>query len=168
MPDVQARGAILLCPPVGREYTYSHPAFVKLATGLAQLGFATLRFDYRSTGDSFERTGEDPEGFARDVRFAFEFVHRLGLAHTAIVGMRLGANFVSIQRLAAPVDAVVLWDPCVSGRSFLREERAFALFAGIRMEENSDAPDLPAFKLSPEMAKEIANLDLLAAQPVPA
>ena len=167
VPDVQARGAIVLCPPVGREYSYAHPTFVQLAIRLAQLGFATLRFDYRSTGDSFERTDPDREGFAHDVRSAVEFVRHLGAVHVGLVGMRLGANFVGVQRPESPVDAAVLWDPCVSGRSFLREERAFSLFAGIRLGESIDGRDLPAFKLSPEMVNEITDIDLMTDQQVP-
>ena len=166
MPDVPARGAIVLCPPLGREYTYSHATFRQLADRLVELGFAVLRFDYRSTGDSFERAGPDPHGFAHDVQSAVEFVRELGADHIGMVGMRLGANFAGAQLASTPLDAVVLWDPCASGRSFLREQRALAFFAGVRMDESPDALDLPAFKLSPDMAQEIVDVDLLADKPL--
>jgi hypothetical protein len=84
----------------------------------------------------------------------------MGLAHGGIVGMRLGANFASVQGFE-PVDAVVLWDPCPTGRSFLREQRLLGLLAGAdAAEENVDPLDLPGFKVSPEMANEISGLDL--------
>ncbi len=164
MPDASTRGAVVLCPPLGREYTNSHLTFVQLATRLTHLGFAALRFDYRSTGDSFDRIADVPDrcGFARDVRFAVDFVRSMGLAHVGIVGMRLGANFASVQGFE-PVDAVVLWDPCPTGRSFLREQRLLGLLAGANAaEENVDPLDLPGFKVSPEMADEISGLDLVA------
>ena len=87
------------------------------------------------------------------------------VAHVGIVGMRLGANFVSAQRGFEPVDAVVLWDPCPTGRSFLREQRALGLFAVVlnAAEENADPLDFPGFKLSPEMSDEISSLDLMEA-----
>ncbi len=167
-PDARTRGLIVLCPPLGREYAYSHSTFVQLANRLTQLGFAALRFDYRSTGDSFERSADDRDerGFAQDVRFAVEFARTTGAPHVGLVGMRLGANFASVQRDLGPVDAVVLWDPCPTGRSFLREQRALALFAGVRVaDEETDALDLPGFKVSPEMANEITALDLFEGEP---
>ena len=139
---------------------------MQLAIRLTQLGFAALRFDYRSTGDSFDRVDDRPEkhGFADDVRTAVEFVRTMGVAHIGVVGMRLGANFASIQRDCEPVEAVALWDPCMNGRSFLREQRALALFAGVHV---TDEEDLPGFKLSPQMAKEISGLELEARPPGP-
>ncbi len=163
-PDGPTRGAVVLCPPLGREYTYSHPTFAELATSLAELGFAAFRFDYRSTGDSFDRVADDANagGFDHDVGFAVGYVRSLGASHVGIVGMRLGANFVAARHGFEPVDAVVLWDPCPTGRSFLREQRALGLFAVVLTAgEGADPLDFPGFKLSPEMSDEISRLDLV-------
>ena len=66
------------------------------------------------------------------------------------------------------LDALVLWDPCPTGRSFLREQRALGMFDRARAsDENEDALDLPGFKVSPEMSEEISGLDLLKDQPGP-
>ena len=166
LPEADARGMIVLCPPLGREYAYSHATFLQLANRLAQLGMAALRFDYRSTGDSFDRASGESDGFARDVRSAVEFARTLGVAHVGIVGMRLGANFVNVQASPDCVDAAVLWDPCPTGRSFLRAQRALALFAGVRVaDENTDALDLPAFKVSADMAAEITRMDMMDGDP---
>ncbi len=166
LPEAAARGVIVLCPPLGREYAYSHATFLQLANRLAQLGLAALRFDYRSTGDSFDRASGESDGFARDVRSAVEFARTLGVAHVGIVGMRLGAEFLNVQPGPDYVDAAVLWDPCPTGRSFLREQRALALFAGVRVaDENTDALDLPAFKVSADMAAEITRMDMVAGDP---
>ena len=170
-PELAPRGIIVLCPPLGREYAYTHATFVQLAKRLTELGFASLRFDYRSTGDSFERIEQDSDshGFEKDVHTAIEFARSLGADHVGVVGMRLGANFINRQRHLDPVDAVVLWDPCSTGRSFLREQRALALFAGVRVaDESTHALDLPGFNVSPEMAEEITSIDLLAGAPGPA
>ena len=168
VPDAPARGAIVLCPPLGREYTNSPSTFAQLAVRLTELGFAALRFDYRSTGDSFDRASDDSGGcdFVRDVQFAVDFVRTMEVAHIGIVGMRLGANFAGAYCGREPVDALVLWDPCPTGRSFLREQRALGMFYRARAsDENEDALDLPGFKVSPEMSEEISGLDLLKDQP---
>ncbi len=168
VPDAPTRGAIVLCPPLGLEYSNSYSTFIQLATRLAQLGFAALRFDYRSTGDSFDRTadGSGERGFATDVGLAVDFARTTGIAHVGMVGMRLGANLICVQCGLEPVEAVVLWDPCPTGRSFLREQRALGAFAGAYgAEERADALDLPRFKLSPGMREEISGLDLVAGPP---
>ncbi len=172
-PDTPARGAVVICPPIGREYVNAYSTFVQLATRLEHLGFAVLRFDYRSTGDSFDRTanGSGSAGFVDDVRFAVEFVRELGVAHVAIVGMRIGAMFAGLRGALDPVDALVLWDPCLSGRSFLREQLALGLLIrekemrgfredGRTSRERAAAFEIHGFSVSPEMLDEMSHLKL--------
>jgi pimeloyl-ACP methyl ester carboxylesterase len=172
-PDAQARGAVVICPPFGREYVNAYTTFVQLAARLEHLGFAVLRFDYRSTGDSFDRTdkGSGSSGFVDDVRFAVEFVRELGVAHVAIVGMRIGATFAGLRSALDPVDALVLWDPCLSGRSFLREQLALGLLIrekdvrGFREDghvsrESAAVFEIPGFTVSPELLDEMSHLNL--------
>ena len=168
MPDERARGAVVLCPPLGREYICSHSTSTKLAIRLAQLGFVALRFDYRSTGDSFDRTGDgsDCAGFVKDIGSAVSFVRTMGVARVGIVGMRLGASFAARQCSFEPVDALVLWDACSTGRSFLREQWALGLVAGVHnFDESASSLELPRLSLSREMASEISALDLIGGQP---
>ncbi len=170
LPHGSTRGAVVLCPPLGREYAGSQATFVRLGARLAELGFAALRLDYRSTGDSFDRTADSPDeaGFQQDVRCAVDFVRKMGPLPIGIVGMRLGANFAAAVCSVDPVDALVLWDPCPTGRSFLREQRALGLIAGVSSAgEGAGTFELPAFILTAEMAAEISGLDLMAGQPGP-
>ena len=44
--------AVLLCNPFGEEASRAHRTFRVLATQLERAGYASLRFDYSSTGDS--------------------------------------------------------------------------------------------------------------------
>ena len=89
----------MLCPPVGHEYMNSYSTFRRARESLEELGFAALRFDYRSTGDSFDRTPTDANvaGFVEDVQVAMEFVQTLGLDYLAVAGMRLGATLASTR-----------------------------------------------------------------------
>ena len=48
---------------------------------------------------------------------------------TAVVGLRLGATLAAAELArGGPVDDFVLWDPCASGRAFLREQAALSAF----------------------------------------
>ncbi len=168
MPDSPPRGAVVLCPPIGREYVSSHATFVRLARSLTELGFAALRFDYRSTGDSFDRAPDlaDEPGFARDVQLALDFVRETGFNHVGIVGMRLGANFAISESRFQQAEALVLWDPCWAGRSFVREQRALGLINDARAaEESAGGRDLPGFKMSAAMTQEIEGLDFQKGHP---
>ncbi len=154
------RGAVILCPSLGREHMSAYPAFAKLADHLAALGLLTLRFDYRSTGDSFDRTDTtDGIGLLDDLRHAVDFVHGLGATSVSLVGMRIGGLLAGLASALEPFDAVVLWDPCTSGRSFVREQRMLSLRIPVAgRPEVTD--EIPGFHLPPDLLREVSSLEL--------
>ena len=125
--DDQARGGVVLCPPMGEEGRAAHRTFRRLAEDLAAAGFVALRFDYDGTGDSAGLL-DDParvEHWLASVEAARQYLVHLGVPSTAAVGMRLGATLAAVQAARTePFDALVCWDPCLSGRTFLREGEA--------------------------------------------
>jgi alpha-beta hydrolase superfamily lysophospholipase len=125
--DGQASGVVVLCPTMGLEAVYSYRALRELAELLADAGLAALRFDYDSTGNSAGGRADagGVAGYLESTGAAIAFAEQLGLGHVAVVGLRLGAVFAAIELAKrGMVDDLVLWDPCASGRSFLREQRA--------------------------------------------
>ena len=95
---------------------------------LAARGFVTLRFDFDGTGDSsggFNDAGRD-QLWIESVVEATKYLRSLGLNSVSAVGMRLGATLfgVAADRHQLDLSSVVLWDPCDSGQSFLRELNA--------------------------------------------
>jgi alpha-beta hydrolase superfamily lysophospholipase len=129
----QARGGVVLSPTLGIEAVSARYAYRCLADRLADAGFVALRFDYDGTGDS---AGEDDEpgrvdAWLRSVRVATELVQGLGLGRVGVVGMRMGATLVAeiFGSGSASINDLVLWDPCASGRTFLREQGALWTFA---------------------------------------
>jgi alpha-beta hydrolase superfamily lysophospholipase len=161
-----ARGGVLLAPPLGREAFGARHALDALAKALARRGFVVLRFDYDGTGDSSGHLN-DP---ARDRAWVDSVVEGLGLLSsmglTSIsgVGLRLGATLLGVA--AAERDAqftsLVLWDPCESGRSYLRELSALE---GLRRESYEANPDgsveTSEFVFLSQAASEIRSLSLL-------
>jgi pimeloyl-ACP methyl ester carboxylesterase len=115
---------IVLCAPLGREYTKTHRAFRQLALRLSEAGFHVLRFDYSGCGDSAgEPVQADLARWAEDVGHAAdELVDRAGVARVGLVGLRLGGTLALLAAVRRrDVEAVVLWEPVLEGRLYLAE-----------------------------------------------
>jgi len=123
--DGEARGAVVLCPPLGREHLSTYRALRLLAERLASAGMLAVRFDYPGTGDSAGGAGEPGlvPAWVRSVADAARFATQAVSGPVALVGLRLGAVLAveAISRIEH-LDALVLWDPCPSPAAFLREQ----------------------------------------------
>ncbi len=130
--DGNARLGVVLCPPVGQEYRNSYGTFQLLAGQLQDLGCVALRYDHPGTGDSASGTKE--QGWIADwcagVHRAVELVRATGCREVVVVGMRIGAAVAALEASElAPLRGLVLWDPVVSGRRFLREQQVLSSVA---------------------------------------
>ncbi len=116
----------MLCPPLGDELTLSYPTLRVLADELAQAGLAVLRFDYAGTGDSADPRSADSyvEVWRRGVEAAVRFANSWNCGNVSLVGLRLGALLAASVAPACDPLVTVLWDPCLSGRHFLRQQQA--------------------------------------------
>lgn len=96
--------------------TESHRLFVEAARHLAGLGFASLRFDFRGSGNSAGSfAGVTISSEVADARAALRWLRRqpgIDSARTAVVGMSLG-GLVAAHVLAGDrlLQAGVLWNP---------------------------------------------------------
>ncbi len=135
--SVARQASVLLCAPVGLEYMRTHYALRLLAQQLADAGLHVLRFDYHGTGDSAGEVGIGQFGiWAEDVCIALrELADISGVETATIVGLRMGAA-LAVEALAGGTEkaqALVLWDPVVSGRAFLEgQERMHAEMSEVR------------------------------------
>jgi alpha-beta hydrolase superfamily lysophospholipase len=165
MPDDgQVRGGVVLCPPMGEEGRSAHRTFRRLAESLAEQGFVALRFDYDGTGDS-AGLQDDPDrvvSWLASVEAARQHLLDLGAPHVSAVGMRLGATLAACQAAAAtPFRSLALWDPCLSGRTFLREGEALFLLGEDDGRVHDDGlRHTPGFQYDAETASAMKAVDL--------
>jgi alpha-beta hydrolase superfamily lysophospholipase len=163
LPDrAEARGGVVLCPPIGRDYLQAHYALRRLAIRLETAGFCVLRFDYDGTGDS-AGAGTDPgrvEAWLDSVDSALCVVRGAGASWVALVGMRLGATLAAESaRRDGNVDALVLWDPNPSGRAFLSQQRALAAVSlGVTPTRPDGSVEIPALVFDAETVRDLAEL----------
>jgi dienelactone hydrolase len=130
-----------MCPPLGYEYICAYRAYRLLATQLSDAGFVVLRFDYHGSGDA---TGDshDPDrvgAYVRSVGHARAEVVRHTAAPVSAVAMRAGALLACAAAIDQPFDRLVLWDPCTSGRAFIKEMQLLRMIGmGIPDEKRTD------------------------------
>ncbi|MDX6373677.1 MAG: hypothetical protein QOD98_2665 [Nocardioidaceae bacterium] len=162
-----ARGGAILCPPMGEEGRAAHRTYRRLADELAEAGIVALRFDYHGTGDS-AGLQDDPDRvptWLASIEAARQYLLDLGAPTVAAVGMRLGATLAAAQAAApgssGPFSSLVCWDPCLSGRTFLREGEALYGFGETAVETPDDGlRHTPGFQYDAATAKELRTLDL--------
>ena len=125
---VASAPAVLLCNPFGPEAIRSYRMLRLLADRLGQAGCPVLRFDYHGTGDS---PGDDDvaslSGWAGDIGVAHrELAARSGKSTVAWIGLRLGASLcvLAAQTVRTGLGLLVLWDPVITGMSYLEIYRS--------------------------------------------
>lgn len=161
--------AILICPPLGREYIRTHWALRRLADQLAQAGSHVLRFDYFGNGDSAGESNEgNVEHWRNDIRTAAnELLELSGIRQISIVALRAGAA------LAATTNEIdtrnfILWDPVITGHNYLDELQrvyqtkleSYNRIRSLRIEETPD--ELLGLPFPPAMRSSIEQLDILS------
>lgn len=170
--------AVVFCYPMGREYIMAHRTCRQLATRLARSGFHALRFDYHGCGDS---AGEDSDAGAKqwmeDIGLAIDEVKRLcGVEKVCLAGLALGASMAAL--VAAQSDdiaSLVLWDPVVKGGDYAQERLAMHKeWLNLQRprpapeELEADGGEVLGFPLTAAQREELAGIDLLALECLPA
>lgn len=161
--DGRAIGAVVLCPPLAREWTNAHYAYRLLAEHLAAAGMLAVRFDYDGTGDSAGEDG-DPARVAAwlaSISAAVELARGSGCPSVSLVGMRMGALLAAVATAGTgSIDGVVLWDPCSSPRAFLREQSALHRLALDDHPVAEGIVELPGMVLDAPTAAELSSLEI--------
>jgi exosortase A-associated hydrolase 2 len=125
-PQTSARAtAVLLVNPFGEEAIRAHRIYRVLALRLARAGFPVMRFDHPGTGDSSGDARETTvDDWISGVSSATaELATRSRAKRIALLGLRLGGTLAVLAAKKQPttVHHLLLWDPVISGASYLRE-----------------------------------------------
>jgi pimeloyl-ACP methyl ester carboxylesterase len=162
-----ARGGVLISPSIFRDARASRRALRALAAVLADDGFIVLRFDQFGVGDSSgDLNDEFLDVWIEQIGLGVGLLRSLGVESVSAVGFRLGATILAAAASESSLDltSVVLWDPCESGRSFLREMNAFETLRRASHDATSTIAT-SEFVLSDHASEAIRSLSLLEATP---
>ena len=117
-----------------------------MARSLAERGIATLRFDLPGTGDS-SGSALDHKLISAWIRSVQDAVAELktatGVQEVSIFGVRLGAMLALAACGGTQVENLILWGASLTGRTLLRELRAFRNLEVAEFAEGEAAPPQP-------------------------
>ena len=155
----------VICNPVGYEYAHCHRSIRHLADRLANCGVPTMRFDYSGTGDS-PGNDTDPDridNWINDIEGAASYARLVSeQARVCLIGIRFGATLAAFAAERILPEALILWNPCVSGRRFLRELQVIAsASAGNLPEADENALESAGFVFAKETVLQLAAIDML-------
>jgi exosortase A-associated hydrolase 2 len=123
-PGVECRGAIIYVHPFGDEMNKARRMAAMQARALAAIGFGVLQMDLFGCGDS---SGEFADArwdiWKQDLAIARNWLEHKVTAPVSLWGLRLGALLVLdfARSLGHTIDRIVLWQPVISGESFLTQ-----------------------------------------------
>jgi alpha-beta hydrolase superfamily lysophospholipase len=162
--DRACLGAVaVVCPPVASEYTRSHRSLRHLCDRLAAAGIPALRFDYHGIGDS-PGSDLDPDRLGTwraNIVDAIAHARSVtGCERVYVIGVRLGATLAALATSDVPVERVVLWNPCVQGKAYVREMRALAMAAERQTCDIEGAIESAGFITTAETLAAIGAIDL--------
>lgn len=119
----RAGRVVVVCPPFLEERVLTHRLLHRLQKRLSLEGYATVRFDYRGTGDSGgDVSAVTLDTMRRDVSRIVDRAHdQLSPRRLTVLGVRLGATVALDSGPPAGVDSAVLWSPVVSTPRYVEE-----------------------------------------------
>ncbi|HXF80979.1 MAG TPA: alpha/beta hydrolase [Usitatibacter sp.] len=169
-PQAAARDTVaVICAPGGYEYTRAHRTLRHLADRFARAGIPALRFDYHGTGNS-AGDDSDPDRVAAwigNIREAcLEARAATGRGRVCLVGVRLGATLASLATRQIAVDDLVLWNPCISGKGYVRELQAIAMSVQDPESHADGLLESAGYVMTADTLEAVRRIDLKGTPPV--
>ncbi len=156
--------------PLAKEHISAYRGGLRqLAQELAEHGFLALRFDYEGQGDSSGRQ-DDPLAVAHwqaSVTAAVSYVRRTGIESVAVAGLRAGGALLAASTVDTLGDlrAMVLWDPVISGRAYVRELTSLYRVSVDDDPHHDDCTSIVGGLLASAAVNDLSGLDLSTFDP---
>ena len=162
--DGVARAGVVICPPLGYDHALGYRGIRFFGQQLEAAGYAAIRFDYLGEGDASGVTAapDSQERWLATIENAVAYLHESGVEQVVVLGLRSGALLAvrAMERLRDAA-ALVLWDPDLSGRRFVRRQRSlYELTVGATPQRADDRVSLLSLALAPSTAAWVEGLDI--------
>ena len=161
--------AVLLLNPWGIEEMCTRRFYRIFAERLAEIGVASLRFDYPGTVNSLDNTSAERglSVWSEAIAKAAEELKMLsGARNLVFLGQGIGASLALMQAHSEPsLAAIALLAPVLKGRAYLRELSLFSRLIddglGIKPELRDGAPgSIAGLRMPRAVANDLKAIDL--------
>lgn len=178
-PPQPWRGAFVYVHPLAEEMNKSRRMAALQSRALAAAGYAVLQIDLYGCGDSSgDFCAATWDGWVADVELAARWLRQRTQSELWLWGLRSGALLTSaVARRCAEPSRLLLWQPVVSGKTYLTQLLRLrlageinelngaggkALMAQLREQlANGQGVDIAGYHLSSQLAAGIEAADLL-------
>jgi alpha-beta hydrolase superfamily lysophospholipase len=158
---------LLICSPLGYDAISSHRTLRHLAEAAATHGIPAMRFDYDGTGNA-AGLDTDParvRAWLDSIQCAAGVLRaQTGVRRICLFGIRLGGTLALLAAQHLQVADVILVNPVIEGRRYLRELRALAatsvMTAGSEPVANDDVLEAAGFITTAETRTAINEIRL--------
>ncbi|MCF6193191.1 MAG: alpha/beta hydrolase [Kangiellaceae bacterium] len=159
-----SKTGVIICSPLGYEYSHTHRTVRHLSDQLASNNYATIRFDYSGTGDSASDlfAKDRIESFNDNIGSVIELLkEKLGIQKICLIGIRLGGTFAARYSHYSSVDQLILWSCYTKGRTYIRETKALERLASHSVKQVKNFIDSGGFIITIEAEKTLNEINLL-------
>ena len=165
------RLSLVYVPPFAEEMNRARRMSALQARRLSELGIDVLLLDPFGTGDSEGDFGDARwDIWCDDVRTAMNWMVARTNAPVGLWGLRLGALLAADVASRHPIERLVLWQPVLSGDSYLTQFLRLRLAATMNMGDHRESTktlrerlaqrqtlEIAGYHLAPELANAIAS-----------
>lgn len=149
-------GAVVI-GPFAEEKKSSLKPLAELTRTLGSSGIAAMRIDLRGTGDSSGSSAEiSLNSMTEDVLASSEALRaECGCADIGFIGLRLGASIALLAARRIRTEALVLIEPVVYGRLYVRELERSRAIRRMLTRRDAEPPALQQPSGGPELAATV-------------
>ncbi|MEM9634069.1 MAG: alpha/beta hydrolase family protein [Pseudomonadota bacterium] len=159
--------AVLFLSPWGLEEFLTRKFYRYLSEKFAEIGIASLRFDYPGTGNAIDDAEEGISAWLGTVQGAVTELKSLaGVSRVLLLGQGIGAGLAYQHAInASDIAGMALLAPVFKGRAYLRELRVWSNFVndglGLRPEDRvSDPGNIAGFEMPPQVVLDLKGFNL--------
>jgi len=159
--------AVLICHPLGHEYSRAYRNLQQFSLQLAQAGFEVLRFDYSGTGNSSGNSdAAQVEEYVSDIQGAAAYLQENSDCNKlSIISLRMGVP-LALSADIQGLENMIFWDPVVKGSHYIQLLQSFHDAALSKLErfrirrKPSNTAQLYGYAMSKEQRDSLASLTM--------
>lgn len=165
--------AVLICHPLGHEYSRAYRNLQQFSLHLGQAGFDAFRFDYVGTGNSSGNSGDAVAAdYIADIKAASAYIRKQSQCNKlSIIALRMGAP-LAVSADIDNLENLILWDPVIKGSHYVQllqgfHEAALSKLERFRVKRKFSEPSqLYGYAMNQQQLESLKRLEMPFLEPL--